>query len=76
MRRKRRGWSPGDLDYPARLKPQKGATGAWVYLPREHIILAFGREKGPPPAVDQILATRIVLDPGTGQILIRLKKGL
>ncbi len=73
-RRKRKDWSPSDWDFPTRLKHQKGGTGGWVYLSRDHLVMALGKGKGPPDAAE-LVATRTVFDPGTGQILIRLRKG-
>ncbi len=70
--RRKKNWSPGDLDYPVRLKYQKEASGAWVFLTRGHIHLALAAKHPVDP--DTLLAVRTVLDPGTGQILIRLKK--
>lgn len=75
-RKKPRGWSPGDLSFAVKVMPQKGGEGGWVYLPREHLAEAlFGMEGHREKVnVSRLVAARTVLDPGTGQILIRIKK--
>jgi hypothetical protein len=62
--------------YSTRLKSQKGGYGGWVYLTGEHIAEALRGPGQAPNAVDveSLIASRTVLDPGTGQILIRLRK--
>jgi hypothetical protein len=69
-------WSPGDLFYSTRLKKQTGGFGGWVYLPGEHLAAALHGSNGKPDRIDieNLVAQRTVLDPGTGQILIRLRK--
>ena len=53
------------------LKPHRSKgknRGFYVYLPRQAVAAALGLTE-PPEALS---AARLVLDPGTGQILIRL----
>lgn len=70
----RKGWMPGDEDYPVRLAPHRvggKVRGFSVHLTRESIAAALGVPVESVP--DDLRAVRIVLDPGTRQILIRLR---
>jgi len=61
-----------DAQERTKAKPHKNrgkVAGYHVYLPRQVIIAALGRE---PTAGEELFAARIVLDKGTRQILIRL----
>lgn len=75
-RRKGKEWSVGDIDFTVKLHRQKGGNGASVYLTKEHLAAAIlgSSRQFEAVAIENYVAKRIVLDPGTGQILIRLKR--
>lgn len=61
--------------YDAKLVPHKTkgrVRGYRLYIPRECVAKALGVDPSDIPEV--LRAARIVLDPGTRQILIRLRK--
>lgn len=66
----------GDLDFTVKLNLHKGGHGAYIYLTQEHLAAALFGQGGRFDTVDpgDYVAKRTILDPGTGQILIRLKK--
>ena len=66
------GYEYSDINFETKLRPHKGGGGAWVYLTREHLAVALGLGHDGKPDLAGLRARRTALEPGSGQILIRI----